>query len=345
MARYKVNPVTVPSAGLNFRTAPLAHPSTRRGTLAPGDFVESVADPESLPPNIWVLVKVLFSPNFPPGEIGYVMLSASGLAYLVESDEALPAAARDITPAADTRALPDATSQAAALLNLPPLLLKAFMGVEGANADDRDGVLQVTPGTRSGVIARLDRRLKLQALGLAAGDAMAEADLNARFGQAFVQKNLLAQVLTGGQYIREQLNRFGNYVALAGLAYNAGPGGAQRVINQFGGDAYLAAWQYHKHIGAATGDVTVQPGVDSIDTATGAHWTRYPVTANDTGIELFQYLYLRQVPRRNYGLLDFIFRPPLLAGYRLYESEPPPGDDDGRRVLVVENGQFGFVAG
>jgi hypothetical protein len=246
----------------------------------------------------------------------------------------------------------DATRRAADMLGLPPLLLKAFMGVEGANVNHPDGVLQVTASTRAAVIKRISRAIKLAALGLNDDPAIDDDDpspvgtsLNNRFAQAFAAKNLLVQVLTGGQYIREQLDRFNGYVALAGLAYNAGPGRAAKAVEQFGSDPFRAALQYHKRIGPGVNDVTVQPGIPSIDAATGAKWIRYPVTANDSGIELFQYLYLRQVPKRNFGLLDFIFRPSLLESRGLFENDAPPADDVSHLALAVAGGKFRQVGG
>lgn len=207
------------------------------------------------------------------------------------------------------------------MLNLPALLIKAFMAVEGANPNSRDGVLQVTPATRQGVIARIPRALKLAALNLSAASTLSDAALNNRFGQAFANKDLLVQTLTGAWYIKEQLERFEGYVALAGLAYNVGPARAQREVKQkWGGSLLNAALQYHKRIGKGINEVTVHPGIPAVDAATGAKWIRYPVTANDTKKEIFQYLYLRQVPRRNFGLLDFIFRPALLERTRLFFS-------------------------
>lgn len=238
-------------------------------------------------------------------------------------------------------ALIQATTRAAALLNLPPLLLKAFMGVEGAAVGHRDGVLQVIPATRAALIPRIARTHKRAALGLADDPALKDADLNARFAQAFETGNLLAQALTGGAYIKEQLDRFNGYVALAGLAYNAGPGRANSEIkSKWGADPRRAALQYHRRIGTGGGQVTVQPGIEQIDSATGAKWTRFPVTANDTGAEIFQYLYLRQVPGRNFGLLDFIYRPELLERVGLFDGDQPPGEDRADLALVVADGQL-----
>ncbi|MDW8394906.1 MAG: SH3 domain-containing protein [Anaerolineae bacterium] len=244
------------------------------------------------------------------------------------------------------QALLQATRQASGLLRLPELLLKAFIAVEGANPNHRDGVLQVIPSTRAALIPRIPRALKLAALGLDSGSTLPDADLNTRFAQAFESRNLLVQVVTGGYYIREQLDRFHGYVALAGLAYNAGPARAARDIRElWGDDPYLAALQYHKKIGTASNQVTVQPGIPQIDPATGVRWIRYPVIANDSGKEIFQYLYLRRVPKRNWGLLDFIFRPRLLEPLGLFDNDQPPGEDRGDRALAVANGQFRFVEG
>ncbi|BCX03011.1 MAG: hypothetical protein KatS3mg053_0949 [Candidatus Roseilinea sp.] len=241
-------------------------------------------------------------------------------------------------------ALIEAANRAAGLLGLPVLLLKAFMAVEGANPDARDGVLQVTPATRAGVIGRMPRALKLAALDLSDDPAIGDAELNARFAQAFEQKHLLVQTLTGGWYVKEQLDRFNGYVALAGLAYNAGPGRARREVEEkWGGDLLRAALQYHKRIGVRGDEVTVQPGIPTVDAATGVQWTRFPVTANDTGLEIFQYLYLRQVPKRNFGLLDFIFRPALLDRLGLFDDDAPPGEDRPDRALIVVNGRFAFA--
>ncbi len=231
------------------------------------------------------------------------------------------------------------------MLNLPALLIKAFMAVEGANPNSRDGVLQVTPATRRGVIARIPRALKLAALNLSAASTLSDAALNDRFGQAFANKDLLVQTLTGAWYVKEQLERFEGYVALAGIAYNAGPAHAQREVEQkWGGSLLNAALQYHKRIGKGINEVTVHPGIPAVDAATGAKWIRYPVTANDTQKEIFQYLYLRQVPRRNFGLLDFIFRPALLERTRLFDNDAPPGEDLPDRALAIRDGQFAFIS-
>jgi len=242
-------------------------------------------------------------------------------------------------------ALLTATYRAAELLGLPALLLKALMGVEGARMDHPDGVLQVTASTRAGLIPRIPRRLKCAALGLSDDPTLSDADINARFAQAFAQRNLLVQIVTGGQYIKEQLDRFHGFVALAGLAYNAGPARAAREVNNtWQGDYLLAALQYHKRIGPGMDEVTVRPGVPAVDAVTGIPWTRYPVIANDSGKEIFQYLYLRQVPGRNFGLLDFIFRPQRLAPLGLFDDDAPPGEDRSDRALVVVNGRFHFIS-
>ncbi len=235
----------------------------------------------------------------------------------------------------------EAIRRAADLLGLPALLLKAFAAVEGANVNHRDGVLQVIPSTRAALIPRIPRALKLAALDLPSSATLSDTELNARFAQAFDAKNLLVQVVTGGYYIVEQLQRFGGYVALAGLAYNAGPARAQKEVKVWNNNPYIAARQYHKRIGSLLDEVTVLPGVEQVDPSTGVRWIRYPVIANDSRREIFQYLYLRQVPRRTYGLLDYIFRPTLLQTRGLYEpTDRAPAEDSPLSVLAVENRQL-----
>ena len=227
-------------------------------------------------------------------------------------------------------------------LAIPPLLLKAFVGVEGGDINHPDGVIQVTEPTRSVVLRRMPRPLKLFALGMLDDPSIDDMTLTTLMAQAYVGRNLRVQVMTGAQYIREQLNTFRGYVALAGLAYNAGPTGARRVIDTFGGDMFNTALQFHKGIGPGQDQVTVQPGVEATDGATGQKYTRFPVTANDSGREIFQYMYLRQVPGRNFGLLDFIYQPQLLNARGLYEPtlDLPPGPDTRDHALSVSNGQF-----
>lgn len=187
----------------------------------------------------------------------------------------------------------------------------------------------------------MERGIKLAALGIE-GSNISDADLNARFSQAFETKNVLVQVLTGGQYVKEQINRFNGFVALAGLAYNAGPGRAASEIEKWGGDPRTLALQYHKQIGPGPDQVTVQPGIVQTDPATGAKWTRFPVFANQNGREIFQYLYLRRVPGRNWGLLNFIFNPSLMNAVGLYENDLPPGEDSPNRALVAIGAELRF---
>jgi len=228
------------------------------------------------------------------------------------------------------------------VMAMPPLLLKAFVGVEGGDVSHPDGALQVTEPTRSVVLRRVPRPLKLFALEMADDPSVDDMALTTRMAQAYVAGNVRVQVMTAAQYIREQLNTFRGFVALAGLAYNAGPTGARRVIDAFGGDMLNTALQFHKDIGTGMQQVTVQPGVEATDGATGQKYIRFPVTANDSGKEIFQYMYLRQVPKRNFGLLDFIYQPQLLKARGLYEPERdlPPAPDTHDHALMVADGQF-----
>lgn len=344
MAIYTVNPATVPASGLRLRSAPSTSPDTLLGVLARGDFVEATGPALDAPSVVWLPVRVLSSPNFPAGTTGYSALRLGSDVYLSETNATPPPPPAD--PPANALSLGPAIARAAKALGLPVLLLKAHICVEGANPNHRDGVLQVIPSTRAGVIRRLPRALKLDALAAPVDDPRADDDLNADFSAAFQGRNLYAQVLCGGLYVREQLAQFEGFVALAGLAYNAGAGAARSVIDQrYGGDAHYAALQYHRRVGTGPDDASVGAPEIRTDLATGVRYTYFPVRANDTGVDIFQYLYLRQVPGRNFGVLDFIFRPALTASFGLFASETAPGEDTPSRALVVTAGEFGFIVG
>ncbi len=236
-------------------------------------------------------------------------------------------------------ALTDALRNAAAVYGLPLLLLKAFSAVEGASTTHADGILQVIASTRADIIPRMPRANKALALGLSTNNAPPDPALNAAFAQAYSQGNLLAQALCGAHYVSMQLQFFDGIVALAGLGYNAGAGAAQRVIASFGGNSAAAALYYQRRIGRGPNDVSVGAGSGKVDPAIGL-WLDYSVTANDSGRAVPHYIYLRQVPGRNFGLLDFIFNPQNLAGFGLFEGENTPIADDGRTILRVVNGAF-----
>lgn len=236
-------------------------------------------------------------------------------------------------------ALTNALRSAAAVYSLPVLLLKAFAAVEGASTTHTDGIFQVIASTRADIIPRMPRANKALALGLSADAAPPDSALNTAFAQAFAQGNLLAQALCGAHYVSMQLQFFDGIVALAGLGYNAGAGTAQRVIAAFGGNAQATALHYQRRIGRSPGDASVGAGSSHVDPAIGT-WLDFSVTANDSGRAIPHYIYLRQVPGRNFGLLDFIFKPPNLAGFGLFEGETAPIADDGQTVLRVVNGAF-----
>ncbi|MEO6062114.1 MAG: hypothetical protein ABIQ99_09265, partial [Thermoflexales bacterium] len=225
MAIYTVNPDTVPASGLRLRNAPSTSPGTLLGVLARNDFVEATGPALDAPPLVWLPVRVLSSPNFPAGTTGFAAIRLGPDVYLAETSATPPPPPAD--PPANALSLGPAIARAARALKLPVLLIKAHICVEGANPNHRDGVLQVIPSTRAGVIRRLPRALKLDALAAPVDDPRADDALNADFGTAFQSRNQYAQVLCGSLYVREQLAEFGGYVALAGLAYNAGAGAAR----------------------------------------------------------------------------------------------------------------------
>ncbi len=227
-----------------------------------------------------------------------------------------------------------AIHQVASWLNLPSLLIKAFMATEGANVTHPDGVLPVLAGTRRRLYPAILRQHRLLALGRAVSDPMDGGALNAEMEQAFRNRNLLVQVLTGAHLIRDLVNRNHGWVALAGVGYNAGTAQPARTVAHFGRDMRHAAQQFHKRLGSGQSDVRVDRSEERFDPAIG-NYTHHVVVANDSGLEIFPYQYLRRVPGRAHGLLDFLFAPRLMASRSLFEGEAAPGADDGSAVLLA----------
>jgi hypothetical protein len=95
----------------------------------------------------------------------------------------------------------------------------------------RDGVMQTIESSRKDNIPRIPRELKLTLLGLPLTDATSDRTLTSRLQQEF-HSRLAVQIATGIQELTENLQRFSCYVALAFVAYNAGPGRAAHVATQ-----------------------------------------------------------------------------------------------------------------
>jgi hypothetical protein len=236
------------------------------------------------------------------------------------------------------RPLLDAIHIAAASYNLPPLLLKALIGVlmgqMGASASHPDGVMQMIAPTRGEVIPALPRAYKLLALGRSEDASLRNGGLDDLFSSAFANQNLVAQVLCGAHSLHNQLTRFDDIVVLAALAYSAGSGAVGRLVQREGSDLRRAARLYHRTWGPAPTQASLSLGKPNLDAHIGA-WLDYSVIANDSGQAIPNYGFVRQVPGRGEGLLDFIFQPARLAPLGLFEEDTTPPLDEANDILVA----------
>jgi hypothetical protein len=167
-----------------------------------------------------------------------------------------------------------------------------------------DGVMQITRPTRQTAIPRIPRPLKLAILGLAENDATSDAVLSGAVSQAFPLR-LAVQIAAGIQELKDRLDQFSGYVALAYQAYNAGAGSA--CLTATGGKSRrkppsLAppAWENMCRFGASLlhqppEELRIEVGTWQCDANIPAWFTHIPVYDRRTGLQLLAYKYLRSI--------------------------------------------------
>jgi hypothetical protein len=170
--------------------------------------------------------------------------------------------------------------------------------------DHPDGVMQVTDAAKPRAIHAMPRELKLVLAGRALTDQIATAPLDAAVRTEFPRR-LAVQIAGGIQLLKNALDRFAGYVALAYVAYNAGDGSAARVVT--GGRATnrpagttdelwesmcrFAASLYHQ----LPRDVRIATGQWQCDANIPAWFRRFAVFDRNSGQNLIAYPYLRSI--------------------------------------------------
>jgi hypothetical protein len=170
--------------------------------------------------------------------------------------------------------------------------------------EHHDGVMQSTSDARKDTIPNVPRDLKLALLGLPPGDLRPDATLNQMLHGEFPRR-LAVQIATGMQEIKDNLQKFSGYVALAWQAYNAGAGWGFYTVTAGQGKQRPrgvsdTAWENMCRYGASLlhqlpGEVRVGAGVWQCD-ANMPGWHRlFQVKDRTSGLTLVSYHYLRSI--------------------------------------------------
>jgi len=190
--------------------------------------------------------------------------------------------------------------------NLPWRLAHVVLEHEGGVRLFRrhpDGVMQTTRSAREGTIPRIPRDLKLTLLGRPETDAIPDSDLN-RLIQGEFPRRLAVQIATGVQELKTNLDLFNGYVALALIAYNAGPGWAAHAATQGRSKRRPPGitadqWENMCRLGAALyhqlpSEVRVTEGVWQCDANLPDWFSHFAVFDRQSGRQLVTYKYLRR---------------------------------------------------
>jgi hypothetical protein len=167
-----------------------------------------------------------------------------------------------------------------------------------------DGAMQVTDVAKPGAIHAMPRELKLVLASRALTDPIATAALDAAVRTEF-PRQLAVQIACGTQLLKNALDRFSGYIALAYIAYNAGDGNAARVITA-GRVANRPAgttdeqWKCMCGFGASLyhqspRDVRIVTGQWQCDANIRAWFRRSAVFDQQSGRQLIGYEYLRSI--------------------------------------------------
>jgi D-alanyl-D-alanine carboxypeptidase len=193
----------------------------------------------------------------------------------------------------------------AASYNIPWIVPYVVLEHEGGLRLFRhpDGVMQTTSIARPGIASRISRPLKLFLLGRPATDAAPTPVLNRQLLDAFPGQ-LAVQIAFGTEALAYNLHVMSDYLALALIGYNAGPGHAIRVANngvssQKPRGISPADWEQRCRFGASLyhllpASVTVDP-VGQWHCDWNTDWYRSTPVHAPGGLQLYAYEYLRRV--------------------------------------------------
>jgi hypothetical protein len=185
---------------------------------------------------------------------------------------------------------------------LPFVILEHEGGIRAFR--HQDGVMQVTDVAKPRAIQTMPHALKLVLTGRALTDQIATTGLNAAVRTEFPRR-LAVQIACGIQLLKNALDRFAGYVALAYIAYNSGDGNAARVVTggrntnrprgttdeQWESLCRFAASLYHQF----PRDVRIATGQWQCDANIPAWFQRFAVFDQHSGQPLIAYHYLRGV--------------------------------------------------
>lgn len=171
-----------------------------------------------------------------------------------------------------------------------------------------DGVMQTIARARKHVIPRIPRPIKLAALGKPATDSTPDSELNRELHGAF-GRSLAVQIATGVQELKDNLDRFSGYVALAYQAYNAGAGWALYTVTgklppsprpasiseqEWEGMCRRGAARLHQSPQAVSPQQGMWQCDENLRPSPGWH-VHIPVIDPQTGRSLVAYKYLRSI--------------------------------------------------
>lgn len=170
-----------------------------------------------------------------------------------------------------------------------------------------DGVMQTIQPARNNMIPVIPRALKLALLELPSGNQLSDRELSAALHQQFPLR-LAVQIATGVQELKDGLDKFNGYVALAYQAYNAGSGWVYFTVS--GGKTKQRPkgisneyWETMCRFGASllhqsVGALRIELGTWQCDKNIPTWSSHMPVFDRYSGLQLIAFKYLRSITER-----------------------------------------------
>jgi hypothetical protein len=169
---------------------------------------------------------------------------------------------------------------------------------------DPDGVMQTISKARNTVIPLIPRPIRLAVLGLPPDDKASDSDLTSLLKREF-SRRLAVQIAVGVQELKQNLDKFNGYVALAFQAYNAGAGWAYYTATRGKAKQRPSGisdqqWEELCRTGAALlhqspRDLRINPGVWQCDSNIHDWSSNIPVFDKQSGLQLIAFKYLRSI--------------------------------------------------